>query len=196
MKNQEIIWRAILEPALTEKTTRFTQKELAERFHLSTSTVFAALAAPRRLGAIEVTGRYFELRSFEKLLYLWATVRNLPTSIVYQTYVPSDAPAIEAAMPPGVIYAAYSAYRLRFHDSPTDYDKVYVYADDLTQLKRRFPPRPGQPNLIILKPDPYLKEYGPVTPVSQTFVDLWNLKNWFAADFIKALKQKLYGILS
>lgn len=196
MKNKEIIWRAILEQALIKKTTRFTQKELAERYQLSTSTVFAALSAPRQLGAIEVTGRYFELRNFEKLLYLWATMRNLPANITYQTYVPSDVPSFEAAMPPSVIYAAYSAYRRHFLDAPADYDKVYVYATDLTPIKKRFPPRPGQPNLIVLRPDPFLKEYGLVTPYSQTFVDLWNIKDWFAIEFIKALKQKLHGILS
>jgi len=31
--------------------------------------------------------------------------------------------------------------------------------------------------------------------IAQIFVDLWNLKEWYAKDFLKAMEAKLNGIL-
>ena len=55
--------------AIENKKLEFTQKELAERFGISTSTVFNALKIPRESGAIDVTGKNFSVRDTEKFLY-------------------------------------------------------------------------------------------------------------------------------
>ena len=31
--------------------------------------------------------------------------------------------------------------------------------------------------------------------VAQIFVDLWNLKEWYAKDFLKAMEKKINGLL-
>jgi len=46
------------------------------------------------------------------------------------------------------------------------------------------------PNLFILKKDKALDKY-PSIPLSQIFVDLWNLKEWYAKDFLNALENKI-----
>lgn len=194
MTKKETIWRHILVQATQAKAKKqrlFTQKAVAGKFHFSTSTVFNALKAPRKMGAIEVTGRYFRLRDFEKLLLLWATQRNLEKDIVYKTSVNAPPRDIEGSMPPGVIFAGWSAYRLSYKDAPADYDTIYVYSSSLTAIKKRFPPKKGFPNLVILKPDPDLVSFGQTTPDAQTFVDLWNMKQWYAKDYLTALKKKL-----
>lgn len=192
MTKKEKIWRHVLHKALQERQLTFTQKDIAAHFNISTSTVFNSLKAPRQLGAIEVTGRFFRLKDTEKLLLLWATQRNLNKDIVYFTHVDLPVRQIEGNMPPDVIFGAFSAYRLAHDDAPSDYSEVYVYSANLVAIKKRFPKQKGQPNLFILKPDSELASFGNTTPDSQTFVDLWNLPQWYAKDYLNALKHHLF----
>lgn len=172
------------------KNPVFEQKELAEKFNFSTSTVFAALKPLRSIGAVTVTGRNFKIADFEKILLFWATHRNLNRDIIYQTRVEAPALEIEGLMPPNITYGAYSAARMLLKSASADYDKVYVYSDS---LEKRFPQKAGAPNIFALKSDPFLKNG--ITTVSQTFVDLWNLPDWYAQDFLNDLKAKFYGLL-
>lgn len=194
MFKKEIIWREILYQTIEKKKDIFTQKELAKQFGFSLSTVFNSLKAPRQIKAIKVSGRNFQVVNPQKLLYLWATLRRLDKDILYQTHIDNSATAeIESMVPPRAVFAAYSAYRQHFTDVPADYDKVYFYypADDLKTIKNRFPYKKGYPNLIVLKADFFLKNYGHLTTWAQTFVDLWNLEDWYAENFTKALEEKL-----
>lgn len=195
MQKIEIIWRELLFQVLEKKERRFTQKELANKFAFSTSTVFQALKVPRKMGAVRVTGRFFLLDDPEKLLYHWASVRNLQKDLAYQTRVDLPVLEIEGQMPPGVIFGTFSAFRQRFQIAPADYDKVYVYARHWEEIKRRFPLQKGPANLFVLDADKFLPDYGPFTPLGQTFVDLWNLKDWYAKEFVVSLKEKINGLL-
>lgn len=196
MTKKEILWRFLVIQAITYKKLQFQQKELAEKFGISLSTVNNALKAPRELGIIKVTGRYFLIQDSEKFLYLWATNRKLSGDIIYSTHVEGNVREIEAKMPGDVIFTAYSGYEKFFGEPPADYDKVYVYSNFsiLPELKKRFPERKGYNNLFILKSDLHLEEKSPkkIVPVEQLFVDIWNLTDWYAKDFLKALKEKLF----
>ncbi len=194
MTKKEVVWREILHQTITNKKIEFTQKELAQKFGLSLSTVFNALKIPRQIGAIKVTGRNFKVADAEKFLYLWATVRNLEKEIIYQTNVAASPKEIERVMPPGVVFACHSAYGQKYKEAPADYDKVYIYAnaEQLNEIKKRFPVNKGYVNLVILGADPILKEFGNTTPDVQIFADLWNLKEWYAKEFLNSLKQKLF----
>lgn len=192
MNKKEIIWREILFQAIENKKTEFTQKEIAQKYGFSLSTVFNALKIPRNTNAIEGK-RGFKIRDLEKFLYLWATFRNIKKDIIYQTSVKKGVFAIEGEMPPQVIFGAYSAFFRKYKEAPADYDKVYVYIEEekLPEIKKRFPFQKGYQNLIVLKADPWLKKFGKITPDCQTFVDLWNLPEWYAKDFLNALKDKI-----
>lgn len=193
MNKKELIWREILYQNIEKKIRQFTQKDLAQKFSVSLSTVFNALKSPRQLKIIKVSGRNFEIINKEKFLYLWAAYRNLKKDIIYQTKADWPVQKIEAMMPPEIIYGLYSAYNHYFDDQPADYDKVYVYATEkgLEEIKKRFPVKKGYPNLIILKQDEFLHTYGEVTPLCQTFIDLWNVGEWYAQEFLNALKNKI-----
>jgi hypothetical protein len=175
-----------------KKIRRFTQKELAAKFSFSLSTVFNALRVPRESGAIEVRGRYFEIRDIEKFLNIWAAFRNIKKDIIYKTHVDGGVRKIEGFVPPDVIFTAYSAYQKKFGEMPADYDKVYVYSHNVDEIKKRFPPQKGYENLIVLKPDKFLKNFGKIVPLPQLYVDLWNLPEWYARDFFNALKKRLF----
>lgn len=192
MLKKEIIWREILFQAIEKKKKQFTQKDLAAKFGFSLSTVFHALKIPRSTGAIDVRGRFFSVIDIEKFLAIWATFRKLEKEIVYKTHVDLPSIKIEGEMPNSVIYTAYSAYRLKFKEAPADYDKVYVYVKDLSQIKKRFPKKKGYENLIVFKPDKFLRKYGSIPPLAQIYVDLWNLKEWYAHDFLNELKKKFF----
>lgn len=187
MKKIELIWREILEKGINDPI--FEQKKLAVKFGFSTSTVHAAVSALKSIGAIIVTGRNFKITNFEKILMFWATHRNLVKDIVYQTQVDLPTLEIEGLVDNKTVYGAYSAARILLGHAPAEYDKVYVYGGE--SLEKRFPKNNQTPNFFVLKPDPFLK--GKTTPVSQTFVDLWNLGDWFAKDYLDALKRKFYA---
>ena len=202
MKKIEIIWRELLYQAIENRNRRFTQKELAYKFGFSTSTVFQALKTPRKMGAVRVTGRYFVLEDPEKLLYHWASFRHLWKDVVYSSRVDLPISEIEGRMPPSTVFACFSAARQILNSAPADYDKVFVYltqktADEkeksqlLKEFKNRFPQIKGSPNLFVLRGDSWLQNYGTKTTLGQTFVDLWNLNDWYAKDFLNNLRDKL-----
>lgn len=201
MTKKEIIWREIIDKTVKKEQFEFTQKDLAQKFGFSLSTVFNALKIPRLNGAIKVRGRGFSVVDAEKFLYIWATNRNLEKEKIYETHAPKTPREIEGLMPAEVIFAAYSAYNKKYSGAPADYDKVYVYADPptLEEIKKRFPEPPktkaeNYANLFVLKSDPLLKQFGGATPDVQTFVDLWNLKDWYAKDYLNELKKKIFPL--
>jgi len=194
MNKKEIIWREILSQAIENKRFEFTQKQIAQKYKFSLSTVFNALKVPRNSGCIETGGRGFKVVDVEKWLYLWATFRNLQKDIIYQTHIDKNVKNIEGEMPPHIMFGAFTAYLKKYKDAPADYDKVYVYSEKekLADIKSRFPFKKGTTNLIVISSDEWQENFGKITPDCQTFVDLWNLPEWYAKDFLNALKQKLF----
>lgn len=196
MKKIEIIWRELLYQAIEKGNRQFTQKGLAEKFNLSTSTIFQALKVPRKMGAVRVTGRFFVLEDPDKLLYHWASVRNLKRDIIFSTRVELQVLEIEGKAPPDAVFGGYSSARQQLTEPPADYDKVYIYSQNLSEIKKRFGFKKGSTNLIILQPDKFLTNYGQTTTLAQTFVDLWNLPEWYAKEFTGALRKKIDELLS
>lgn len=195
MNKKEIIWREILQQTISSKIVKFTQKELAAKFGFSVSTVFNALKIPRQSGAIEVSGRNFSVADKEKFLNIWATFRNLKKDIFYSTHADLTVREIEGLMPDGALYGAFSAYIKKYQEAPADYDKVYVYADKKIagEIKERFSQKPGYQNIFIILKDSYLRGINGIIPEAQLYVDLWNLSDWYAKDFLNALKTRLFN---
>ncbi len=194
MRKIETIWHYILEQAL-QGSYKHTQQELASRFQYSSSTVNHAIDIPTKMGAIRKTSRFFVLQDFEKLLYYWASVRNLEKDIVYTTYYADSIIKAESEVPANSIYAGYTAAKILLKEPPADYDKLYCYHSDIEEFINRFPNDKSQkPNIFVLKkPDSMI---GLVTSFPQTFVDIWNMRDWYSKDFTKFLEEKMYGILS
>lgn len=205
MTKKEIIWREVLFQARQNKQVQFTQKEIAKKFGFSLSTVFNALKIPRQSHAVKVTGRFFILEDYKKLLYLWATHRNFQKEIIYQTFLPTKSiENQESLMPPLIHFGFYSAYKFLYNDKPADYDHFYIYADkkELKIILDRLLPKTEiklqkskirrlSPNFFILQKDQWQKQYAPEILPEQIFVDIWNAPEWYAKDFLKALEEKL-----
>jgi hypothetical protein len=197
MKKIEFIWRHILFETIEKKQPHFQQQQLAAHFSISSSTVNAALTPLRRLGGIRVGGRGFDVVDYEKILYHWANIRRFQHDIAYSFRLSSPIPDIEGQLPPGTIPAAFSAVRERFGEPPADYDAVYCYHSDPNIVHQRFINEcvKGKSNVFVLQADPFLSRY-PSLPLAQLFVDLWNITDWYAKDFLHVTKEAMDGLLS
>jgi len=194
MKKIEQVYREILYQAIEKKNKTLTQKAIALALKISLSTVNHALEPLRKMGAIKVNPRNFTIINIKKILYFWASKRSLEKDIVYTIRVEKSPRQIEQSVPQNTIFTAYSGYKFKFKKAPADYSEVYVYSDDFFGIKRRFPAKKGTPNLFILKKDPNMNRYKTIT-IANLFVDIWNLKEWYAKDFLKELEGELSGIL-
>ena len=191
MKKIEFIWRHLLYSSLEQRQFRFQQQALAGLFSLSSSTVNLALHPLRDLGAVRVGGRGFDVTDPEKILYHWANHHRLLPSLRLRVNLPVL--EIEGLLLPDSVSTAYTAVRERFGEPPADYDKVYCYLPSPDAAAIRFQSEivPGPPNLFILQADPFLKSLS----LSQLFVDLWQLSDWYAKDFVTLVKSQIDELL-
>lgn len=186
MKKIEFVWRELLERVIEKRDNNFKIIDLAKKFQLSTSVVAHALLPLKELNIIRIGKNQSQVIDWERFLFFWATKRNLKKDIVYKTYSSLPVFEREGLMPFSVIPTAYSAFRFYFKKLPADYDICYFYSNDLEEIKKRFPQKKGEPNIVILKPDCYLLKREEIS-LPQLFVDIWNLGEWYAKDFQEAL---------
>lgn len=190
MKANELIYRELLKNSMENGKSVFTQLELSKSLEVSLSTVHNALAPLRKMGAIKVNQRNFEIINTKKILYYWASTRNIEKDIIYKTRADfkGTIAEIEKQMPPSAVFGAYTAYKYRYKDAPSDYSEVYVYCPDqeVNEIKKRFPEKIVNPNIFVLRKDFKDTEM----PAAHIFVDLWNIKEWYASEFLKALEEK------
>jgi len=198
MKKIETIWHYLLYQAIEQKEFRHTQAGLAQLFHFSTSTVNLALVKPTAIGAVRKSGKFFVVSDVLKLLYLSATIRNLDKDVLYRTHSTLSLPELEGLAPPNTIYGGYSAAKLILGEPPSDYSTLYLYTNppDLPTIKSRYPTsKLGSSQIVILKKPLYLPTLNR-TSLPHTFVDIWNLRDWYARDFTSSLEVKIHGLLS
>ncbi|MEM2002642.1 MAG: winged helix-turn-helix domain-containing protein [Candidatus Bathyarchaeia archaeon] len=191
----ERVYREVLWGVLENKTQEFKQLELSKLCNLSLSTVNYALKPLERMNAIEKMRFGLRVVDPKKILLYWASIRNLEKEVIYQTYLDEPVARIESEVPGNSVFTAYSAFKFKFGNTPSDYGEVVVYGnrEDFT---RRFGNEKVQvrPNLIVLGLDSHLARFK-VAPIAQIFVDLWNLRAWYARDFLKKLEEIIDGIL-
>ena len=193
MRKIEFVYREILFNAIEKEQKNLTQSYLAKALGISLSTVNLALKPLARMNAIRIKKMGFEIIDVKKILYYWASIRNIEKDIVYQTRVEEPVAAIEKQMPDDIVFSAFSAYKFKFKDVPADYSEVYVYGSE--EMKKRFKPNNKIPNLFVLRKDNQIEKYGKTATIANIFVDLWNLKQWYARDFLKALEVKIARVL-
>jgi len=191
MKRAEEIYREILFQSMEKKKNNLTQADIANALNISLSIVNSSLKPLTRMNAIKIRRRGFDVIDKRKILYYWASTRNVEKDIIYKTRVESPVKKIESEMPKDVIYSAYSAYKFKFKDIPADYSEVYVYSSDIKEIEKRFSENNKNPNLFVLKKDINMKEI----TIAQIFVDLWNIREWYAKEFLKAMEEKVNGLL-
>jgi len=192
MKSIEYVYYEILKQYEKKKKKKFTQLQLSKTLNISLSTINLALKPLRKMYAIKVMPTCFVLRETSKVLYHWANIRNPQKDIIFQARVSQPPRKIESNLPSNIIFTAYSGFKFKFKKVPADYSEVYIYADEPTIqiIKKRFAFSKNEPpNFFVLKK-------GKLTELTASllFVDLWNLPEWYAKDYLKALKKELIKI--
>lgn len=191
----EYIWRELLYQTIEKKNPYFKISDLSDKFKMSTSVVSHGLYPLRELGIIKVAKKRSQVADVERLLFFWATKRNLSKDIIYTSHSKLPVFEREASLPGEVLPTAYSACRLYFNEISADYDNIYFYSKKVSDVKKRFPEMSKKnPNLFILLQDPFLSIYKR-TPIAQVFVDLWNLPEWYAKEFYEAILLKIKGMI-
>ena len=195
MKKAELTYLALSEHALSGRKEPLTQLALSKKLGLSLSVINKAIAPLREIGAVQVKQRSLQIQDSKKLLLFWATSRRLGKDIIYATRVDLPVSQIEKQMPSGVLFTAYSGYKFLFSEVPADYSEVYVYSDEwrLREIKKRFPKKEGPPNLFVLTAEKavFTASESAVALLPQIYVDLWNLPQWYAKEFLNALEKRL-----
>jgi len=192
-KKIDWVLREILYRVYERNESFMSQKSLAQACELSMDTVNRLVSKLNQFRAIEKKPFGFRVLDSPKVLLYWAATRNLARNSVYNTYSPNSELEIEAQIPQGAIFTAYSGYRRRFGAPPTNYDEVYVYADP-DEVKRRFPANEAERrNIFVLAPDPHIKKVSEegAAPLAQIYVDLWQVGGAVANKFIVELDKKL-----
>ncbi|MGB9717395.1 MAG: hypothetical protein ACPL4E_02995 [Thermoproteota archaeon] len=192
---KERVYREILYGVLEERNRVFKQLELSRVCKLSLSTVNYALRPLERMNALEKKRLGFTVLDPKKILLYWASVRGLEKEIVYQTYVEEPVDRIESEVPANSVFTAYSAFKFRFKRVPSEYSEVVVYGV-ARDFERRFGKENTRlkPNLIVLNLDEHLLRFK-IAPIAQIFVDLWNLRSWYAKDFLREIEEIIDGVL-
>jgi hypothetical protein len=192
----EAVWRHLLVSAWDENRRRTSISDLSRDLELPASTVHQALERPRSIGAVRGNASGIRVLDARRLELLWAARRDLERDIVHATRVALSVREIEVRLPASAIPTAYTAFvRHAGINLIADYEQVVVYGS-AAEMRRRFPPRRGEPNLLVLEPDPLLMPYGPVAPRCQVYVDLFNLPTWQAQRFLAALDQELISAVA
>ena len=191
MKRIEEVHREILFQSMENNRNNLTQSHLAKALNVSLSVINIALKPLKQMNAIRINLRSFDVIDKSKILYYWASTRNIEKDIIYKTRAEKAVSKIESEMPNDAVYAGYSAYKFKFKDVPADYSEVYAYSDNAEEIKKRFPENKKNPNIFVLKKDRNMKKI----TIAQIFVDLWNLKEWYAKDFLKSMEEKINGLL-
>lgn len=193
MKKIETTWHHLLWRAMEKHQFKHTQKNLADYFGYSLSTINLAIKKVAAIGAVKMSGKFFVLSNPKKLLFYWATHRNLDKDIIYKTHSGLPISEIEGLIPPQSIMGGFSAAKKILGEAPSDYSKVFFYLSPETveTAKKRYPPSTkGAENIFVLKSYPKQKEYGQITSLPQTFADLWSLPDWYAKDFVISLEER------
>ena len=193
MNKVESVYRELLYNAIEKENKKLTQSYLAKTLKVSLSTVNLALKPLSRMNAVRIKRMGFDVIDVKKILYYWASMRNVEKDIIYQTRVEEPVAEIEKQMPDDAVFTAFSAYKFKFKDVPADYSEVYVYGSE--EIKKRFKENNKMPNLFVLRKDNAIEKYGKTATIANLFVDLWNLRQWYAKDFLKALEVKIARVL-
>lgn len=199
MKKIETIWHQLLFDALEKREFKHTQAEIAAKTGFSLSTVNLAIEKPAAIGALRKESKFFVIEDVLKFLYFWGTWRNFWRDVIYSTRIEESVLEIEGLVPAKSVFACYSAARRMFIAPPADYDKVFIYMlpKDVELAKERFPfVKSFNPNFFVLTATNEIFSFGKTTTLPQTFVDLWNQRDWFAKDYINVLEEKINAILS
>jgi hypothetical protein len=191
LSKTEILWRHLLVEAIERDNRRSSITELSERFGFAVSTVHRALVVPRQMGAVDTLRSGLVTRDPMRLLLHWAGARRLAHDHPLKIHTGLPVNKIQDRLPPGTVLTGAAAYARHFRNDVADYTTVYCYHADPHAVLQSVPDKIGEPDLVVLEPDPFLRDYGDIASVPQTYVDLFVTSGWQAQRFLHRMNERL-----
>ena len=195
MKKSEIFLIKLLEKCF-KGAREFKQKDLSRELNISIGLINSTVKKLSEIGAVEIKRFSFNIIDLKKILLYSCVKRNISKDIIDSFYVDLPVKKIESLMPAEAVFTAYTAYRLYFNEAPANYGEVYAYIDKkrLSEIRKRFKTENKKPNVFILRLDFSMKNK---VLLPLLYIDLWNLKEWYAKEFLNSLERhfKNEGIL-
>jgi DNA-binding GntR family transcriptional regulator len=192
MKNVDIVWRTLADGALDGQRDWSSIGDIADAASVAPSTTHQALGRLVDIGAVRANSRRgYTVVSPEKLLEALAAHRNLRADTMVSTTLLAaqaflDDPEVNYALSGSIAAVHYLGGRNRV----ADLGRRIVYTTRaLTQDLF-----PAGDEVIILSQDPVAARNwrSGYASLAQTYADLWASPGWQAAEFIRALKAKLF----
>ena len=191
MNHTEAVWRELLaQGELTGRRRYANLASVAAELGLPVSTVHRALQRPMAIGAVtRRPGGGFSLVDPLRLLLLWAGHRDMASDLALRREIGAPATEVERQLPEGFLLSGFGAVvARRGGNRVSDYDRVVCYGAP-ADLPDAWPVAEGGGGTVleVHTPDSWLGRYGPVVPLCQAFVDLFNTPGWPAARFTESL---------
>jgi len=193
MKNLEIVWRTLADAALEGRREWSSIGDIADAAWVAPSTTHQALGRLVDIGALRPNSRRgYTVISPEKLLDALAAHRNLRADTMVSTTL---AAAQEFLDDDEVDYAlggsSAAVHYLGGRNTISDLGRRIVYTTR-TLSQADFP---EADEVIILTEDSLAAGTwkSGYASLAQTYADLWASPGWQAAEFLRALKAKLFA---
>lgn len=193
MKNVEIVWRTLADAALDGKREWNSLGDIADASSVAPSTTHQSLGRLLDIGAVRANARRgYAVVSPEKLLEALAAQRNLRVDTMVSTTLPAaqallDDPEVDYA----VSGSSAAVHYLGGRNTVADLGRRIVYTTrTLTQADF-----PEGDDVIILTEDPVAVRSwrAGYASLAQTYADLWASPGWQPAEFLRALKARLFA---
>jgi hypothetical protein len=193
MKKVEIVWRTLADAALNGQRDWNSISDIADAASIAPSTTHQALGRLVDIGAIRLNSRRgYTVVSPEKLLEAFAAHRNLRADTMVSTTL-SAAQRLLADVEVNYALSGSSAalHYLGGRNTVSDLGRRIAYTSrPLSQGNF-----PEADEVIILTEDPLAARTwtSGYASLAQTYADLWASPGWQAAEFLRALKAKLFA---
>ena len=193
MKNVEIVWRTLADAALKGQRDWNSIGDIADAASVAPSTTHQALGRLVDIGAVRPNSRRgYTVVSPEKLLEAFAAHRNLRADTMVSTTVSAAQGFLDTVEVDYALSGSSAAvHYLGGRNAVSDLGRRIVYTTrPLSQGDF-----PAGDEVIILTEDPLAARTwkSGYASIAQTYADLWASPGWQAAEFIRALKAKLFS---
>ena len=193
MKNVEIVWRTLADFALEGQRDWNSIGEIADASAVAPSTTHQALGRLVDIGAVRPNSRRgYTVVAPEKLLEAFAAHRNLRADTIVSTTLPAAQKFLDNLEVDYALSGSTAAvHYLGGRNTVADLGRRIVYTTR-TLSQADFP---SAEEVIILAEDPVAARTwkSGYASLAQTYADLWASPGWQAAEFIRALKTKLFA---
>ncbi|SCX05199.1 helix-turn-helix domain-containing protein [Candidatus Aquiluna sp. UB-MaderosW2red] len=193
MKNVEITWRTLADAALGGQRDWSSIGEIADAASVAPSTTHQALGRLIDIGAVRANPlRGYTVVSPQKLIEALAAHRNLRADTVASTTLTAaqeflDGTEVEYALSGSSAAVHYLGGR----NTVADLGRRILYTTHPVSQKDF----PKSDEVILLGQDSVAARTwrSGYASLAQTYVDLWASPGWQSAEFLRALKTKLFA---